>query len=115
MLIPKPVSCGRCVGENNLWFDPVINMRIQSEMSVRELRAHLFPRRAADTTLDPVVVSFRRMLIERNATEGWGYTSEVPIAVWFELIQLALIKGGFLRASDREMASFEPKRDGPSL
>jgi hypothetical protein len=80
-------------------------MRIQPDMSVRELRAHLFPKRASDTTLDPVVTNFKRLLIERNATEGWGYTSEVPVAVWFELIQLALVKGGFRRASDREMVS----------
>jgi hypothetical protein len=80
-------------------------MRIQPNMSVLELRAHLFPKRASDTTLDPVVASFRRLLIERNANERWGYTSEVPVQVWFEMIQAALIEGGFRRASDREMAS----------
>ena len=80
-------------------------MRIRPDMSVRELRAHLFPKRAADTKLDPVVANFKRLLIERNTTEGWGYTSEVPVTVWFEMIQAALIEGGFRRASDREMVS----------
>ena len=72
-------------------------------MSVRELRAHLFPKRAADTGLDPVVLAFRQLLVERNATAAWADTDNVPDPAWIEMLQAALLGGGFRRSADRDL------------